>query len=175
MHDYASKEALISIGLTSGLGSVAYSVVGFSSSAPEMLWREVMPGPRKRRNVPAWRRYNSHRLIISTVFDRWPPAVISLGPPSSDDEPIEWITLMRAAIFELGRWRKIPVLVFDDDVQIARGLGAPDIGRGSSLKALVRRQMPNFSSNKRRIILATATAMAGATQFRTQLREAQAQ
>jgi hypothetical protein len=132
-----------------------------------MLFWEVMPGPRKKRGVPAHRRYHAHKLMLDMIFYRWPPAVISLGPPSSNDEPFEWVVLMRTAVFELGRSLKVPVTLFDDDAALAHGLGAIELGaRGNGLKALVQKQMPTFGSNKRRVILATATAMAGATQVR---------
>jgi hypothetical protein len=44
-----------------------------------------------------------------------------------------------------------------------------DFGRPSGLKTLIRKQMPDFNSNKRRVILATATAMAGAIQVRSSM------
>jgi len=76
---------------------------------------------------------------------------------------------MRAAIFEVGKWRRIPVTLFDTDERLATGLGADRFGRGSGLKTLLKKQLPDFSSNKPRIILATATAMAGAIQVRNSL------
>ena len=168
MHDQSPKEALIAIGLTSGLGSIACSVLGVSSG-PEMLFHEVMPGPRKRRDVPAHRRYKAHKLMLDIIFYRWPPTVIALGPRSSEEEPLEWVVLMRTAMFELGRSLRVPVVLFDTDEAVARGLGAHDLGRGNGLKSLVRKQMGSFTSNKRRVILATATAMAGATQIQNTL------
>lgn len=130
-----------------------------------MIWWEVMPGPRKRRNVHHVRRYHAHRYILETVFHRWPPAVIGLGPPSTDDEPIEWVAFMRAAIFQFGSALHVPVVLFDTDQHVAQGLGVPRLGPSGGLKSLIRKQMPEFSSNKRRVILATATAMAGAVQI----------
>lgn len=159
---------MIAIGLTSGLGSIAYSVLAVSPEH-EMLYSEVMPGPRKRRGVSQHRRYNAHRLMLSMIFERWPPAVIGLGPASTDDEPLEWIAFMRAAIFEVGKALHVPVVLFDTDERIAQGLGARDLRRGSGLKSLIRRELPEFTSNKRRVILATATAMAGATQIQNTL------
>ena len=160
------REILIAIGLTSGLGSIAYSVLALSSE-PDLLWWEVMPGPRKRRNVSASRRYHAHKLMLDMIFDRWPPTVIALGPRSTDDEPIEWVTFMRTAIFSLGQAIRVPVVLFDTDLQIALGMGVEDTSRG--LKTLVRQQMPTFNSNKRRVIVATAAAIAGATQVRNTL------
>lgn len=139
------------------------------SLKPEVLWYEVMPGPRKKRNVPHPRRYHAHRLMLDQIFDRWPPAIISLGPPSADDEPLLWVSFMRMGVFELGKSLRVPVQLFDTDDAIARGLGAEDVGRGSGLKTLIRKQLPHFSSNKRRVILSTATAMAGATVIRNSM------
>lgn len=166
MHDLCPREGLIAIGLTSGLDSIACSVV---QAAPEseMLYWEVMPGPRKKRGVPPHRRYHAHKLMLDIIFYRWPPAVIALGPPSSDEEKLEWVVLMRTAVFELGRSLKVPVVLFDTDDAIATGLGVVDLHtRGSGLKALVQKQLPDFGSNKKRLILATATAIAGARQAR---------
>jgi hypothetical protein len=104
--------------------------------------------------------------MLDIFFDRWPPGVIALGPPSDKQEPIEWIIFMRTAIFELGKSLQVPVLLFDSDEAIARTLGARTRGRGSGLKALIRRKMPGFGSNKRRVILSTATALAGVAQYK---------
>ena len=162
-----SQESLIVIGLTSGLGSIACSVLDVSDDPDETIpfnvWSEVLSGPRKRRGVSHGRRYHAHRLMLEQYFSRWPPGVIALGPPSEKSEPIEWIVFMRSAVFELGKSLRVPVELFDTDEAVARSLGASG---GTGLKALIRRQMPEFSSNKRRVILSTATAMAGATRLR---------
>jgi len=131
----------------------------------EMVFKEVMPGPRKKRAVPAHRRYGAHKLMFDIIFDRWPPGVIALGPPSTADEPLEWVVFMRSAVFELGKSLRVPVVLFDTDESLARGLGATQTRGGGGLKALIRQQIPSFSSNKRRVILSTATAMAGATRI----------
>ncbi len=157
---------MIAIGFTSGLDSIACSVVEVSAES-EVIWCEVMPGPRKRRDVTAIRRYHAHKLMFDIIFDRWPPTVISLGPPSEKDEPLEWVVLMRTAMFELGKSLRVPVQLYDTDSAIARGLGSTNgRGSGSGLKTLIQQQMPDFTSNKRRVILSTATAMAGALQIR---------
>lgn len=156
---------MIAIGLTSGLDSISCSVVQVLPDA-EMLYWEVMPGPRKKRDVTPPRRYHAHKLMLDIILYRWPPSVIALGPPSSDGERIEWVVLMRTGVVELGRSLGIPVMIFDSDSAVAAGLGARDIhARGSGLKALVKRALPDFESNKKRVILATATAMAGAHQM----------
>lgn len=159
---------MIAIGLTSGLGSIAYSVLLVQPEASELLGYEVMPGPRKRRNVSHWRRYHAHRLMLDMIFRRWPPAVIGLGPPSTDDEPLEWIGFMRAGVFELGKYWRVPVMLFDTDERVAAGMEG-HVGKGSGLKSLIKKNMPDFCSNKKRVILATATALAGATQVRNSL------
>lgn len=101
--------------------------------------------------------------MLDMVFDRWPPAVIGLGPPSTGDEPTEWVVFMRTAVFELGKSLRVPVELFDDDQALAIGLGGTgkSSGRGVGLKSLVQGRLPEFRSNKRRLILATAAAMAG--------------
>ncbi len=166
-----TQESLIAIGFTSGLASVACSVLAVGDR-PEMIFKEVMPGPRKKRAVPASRRYHAHKLMFDMIFDRWPPAVIALGPPSTPDEPLEWVVFMRTAMFELGKSLRVPVVLFDTDEEVARGLGmAQGRSGGGGLKALIRRQLPTFSSNKRRVILSTATAMAGATRIRSSMTE----
>lgn len=152
---------MIAIGFTSGLDSIACSVIDVSTDT-EVVWCEVMPGPRKRRGVTLIRRYRAHRLMFDIIFDRWPPSVIALGPPSAPEEPLESIVLMRTAMFELGRSLRVPVVLFDRAEDVGRGLGACDLSRGNGLKSLVRRRIESFSSNKKRVVLATATAMAGA-------------
>lgn len=107
--------------------------------------------------------------MLSAIFDRWPPAVIALGPPSTDDEPLEWVVFMRAGLFEIGKYLRIPVVLFDTDEKIAEGLGAEGVGRGNGLKTLIRKRMASFNSNKRRVILSTATAMAGAVRVQESL------
>lgn len=165
----AHPRGLITIGLTSGLGSIACSVLAVSDDKVQKLWSEVMSGPRKRRDVPHQRRYKAHKLMLDMFFDRWPPGVIALGPPSEKTEPLEWIVFMRSAMFELGKSLRVPVVLFDTDAAVARALGAVEGRGGTGLKSLIRREMPRFSSNKRRVILSTATAMAGAMQQRSLL------
>lgn len=152
---------MIAIGFTSGLDSIACSVVDVSSD-PSALWWEVMPGPRKKRGVTPIRRYHAHKLMFDIIFDRWPPGVIAIGPASTEDEPLESVVLMRTAMFELGRSLRVPVQLFDRDEDIGRALGVSDLRRGNGLKSLVKKQINSFASNKPRVIRATATAMAGA-------------
>lgn len=161
MHDYLPKSGLIAIGLTSGLSSIACSVL-MVGDRTRVVHSEVMAGPRKRRGVPHQRCYRAHRLIFDVIFERWPPGVIALGPPSEKDEPIEWVIFMRSAMFELGKSLNVPVQLYDHESSILRTLNRPD--ERSGLKTLIKRQLPEFRSNKRRIILSTATAMAGARQ-----------
>lgn len=158
MQDHCPKEGLFSIGLTSGLGSVAYSVL----EGTKVRGWEVMPGPRKKRQVSAYRRYKAHRLMFEAIFMRWPPAVIGLGPPSSEEESVEWVMFMRTAVLELGKSVGIPVVLFDTDKHLIAALHNNNVRPGSGLKALVRCQVPRFRSNKKRVILATATALAAA-------------
>lgn len=186
---------MITIGFTSGLGSIAASIISVSDRTlwlcsecdepgndgefcaecghdktaldteytAQVLWSEVLSGPRQKRGVSHHRRYRSHRLMFEAFFDRWPPAVIALGPPSTNDEPLEWIVFMRTAMFELGKSINVPVLVYEDDKALVRQLGDPLARAG--LKTLLKSRLPEFSSNKRRTILSTATAMAGAVKM----------
>lgn len=100
--------------------------------------------------------------MFEILFDRWPPGVIALGPPSSTEEPLEWIVFMRTAMFELGKSVNVPVVLYDSNDSIARALGGVR-GRGG-LRSLIKKHCPAFSSNKPRTILSTATAIAGAVQ-----------
>lgn len=186
---------MITIGLTSGLGSIAASIISVSDRclwicsecgergndgefcaecghdkahddieySAQVLWSEVLSGPRKKRGVSHHRRYRSHKLMFEAFFDRWPPAVIALGPPSTNTEPIEWVIFMRTAMFELGKSLNVPVLVYEDDKALVRELGDPTQRAG--LKTILRSKLPEFTSNKRRTILSTATAMAGAVKI----------
>lgn len=129
----------------------------------QVVWSEVLSGPRKKRGVSHHRRYNAHRLMFEAFFDRWPPTVIALGPPGSSTEPLEWIVFMRTAMFELGKSVGVPVLCYEDDAALAQVLG-PDAPR-AGLKTLIQRRLPVFASNKRRTILSTAAAMAGAVKI----------
>jgi len=157
-------ESLFAIGLTSGLGSIAYSVVAVSSD-PMVKRFEVMPGPRKKCNEPH-RRYKAHRLMFEIIFDRWPPAVIGLGPPANAKEPLEWIAFMRAAVFEMCKPLQLPVVLFDTDQHLKQCLGAPSPRGGPSLKKLLQRELPSFRSDKQSMIRATASAIGGAVYIR---------
>ncbi len=123
---------------------------------------EVLPGPRKDRDVSNAKRYKAHRLMFEILFERWPPGVIALGPPVDPREPIEWIVFMRTAMFELGKGINVPILLFDDESAIARALGSG--GARIGLKRLIKRYCPAFNSNKRRNVISTAAAVAGAVQ-----------
>lgn len=127
----------------------------------ERLHTEVLPGPRKDRLISNYKRYYAHRLMFEILFERWPPAVIALGPPADPREPLEWVVFMRTAMFELGKGINVPVLLYDSDAAIVETLGG--VGR-VGLKTMIKRYCPSFSSNKPRNIRSTAAAIAGAVQ-----------
>lgn len=116
----------------------------------------------RMEGVSPYKRFHALRLVLSVVLERDPPAVIALGPPSVKAEPLEWVMFMRASILEMGKWSGVPVLIFDTEDDVARALGAESAGRGSGLKTLLRKKLGHFASNERRVILATATSLAGA-------------
>ena len=155
---------MISVGLTSGLGAIACSILATRGGESEVLHFEVLQGPRKKRDVPQHKRYRAHMLMFEAFFDRWPPGVIALGPPASPSEPIEWIIFMRTAMFELGKSVGVPVLCYEDAGSIARALGIQSHTR-TGLRELIQQRLPMFTSNKPRNILSMASAMAGAAKI----------
>lgn len=161
---------MIAIGLTSGLVSISCTVLDVSTGT-KIAYREVMTGPRKKRDVSHYRRYHAHKLMFEIIFDRWPPVVIALGPPSGDDEPLEWVAFMRGMVFELGKSIGVPVVLFDDDQALGRALGVQTLTRGNGLKKLIKKQIRSFRSEKVRVIRSTASAMAGARQMLQQTEE----
>ena len=160
VHHGQPRAPLISIGFTSGLSSIGYSVLSLGEKSSELTDSDLLNGTRNH-GVSGAKRLYTHMLIVGTVLERFPPAVIAVGPPVSRNEPEEWVMLMRAGIFAAGYALKIPVLVFENDYALVRAMGATGNGRGNGIKFMIEKTLARpFRSNERRLLLATATAAA---------------
>lgn len=149
------------LGLTSGLTSVAYCVLHFEPGHYRPLDSSVLPGTRE--DVSAFRRTRAHRLTISTLIDRDPPAVIALGPPVTKREPDDFVEQLRALMKSFGELFRVPVICYDQTKLMTRRLRTPDSG-ALRLAGLVQYHMGRPFPN-RRIMLATGAALAAGFQL----------
>lgn len=159
---------MIALGIAPGLHSVAYSVVATvaAASCPSYLKpidADVLHAGRGLTPRDAWeiaRRCRAHRLVLDIVLDRHPPAVLAFGPPCDPTEDPANVALVRLALRTIGDLLRIPVYDFGtyDLLQAAFTVDDP-----RAVSAYVRRAVNRAPlSRDKRVLLATAAAVAGA-------------
>jgi hypothetical protein len=151
---------VIILGLTSGLSSIAYCVLNFIPGSSQQIDCAVLAG--SRMNISVFRRCNAHRLLISTLLERNPPAVIALGPAVKQNEPEDHVLAMRELMKSFGLVFRIPVLSFNDEKEIVTELRSKDDkgSRGLKLTGLVDYHLGVTMHSNRRVTLATGAALA---------------
>ena len=112
-------------------------------------------------------------MIMGVVFDRDPPAVLALGPPLDPEEPGRNVDSVRTVLLSLAMGLRARVVSFDTEEDIREALtvhygddmtvGAR--GLGKAVRCSLATALP---SKNRRVLLATATALAGAFQIKDQ-------
>lgn len=105
------------------------------------------------------KRCRVHQLVLSVVFERHLPAVLSIGPPLDRKEPPEHVaaveTLLRAIATGLG----LEVHSFGTERDLLNALDPKPTGKqiGRQVNKILDRPL---TSRDRRVVLATATALA---------------
>lgn len=117
------------------LGYVVLEYNGNGSCHP--LDSDILSGKRLVEGKPnpgqLRRKFGAHQLIISTVWERYLPVVLALGPPADPNESPLNAELARVVIAEIGRIMGVEVVnVTESELSDAFALE-----RGRSLKSVV--------------------------------------
>lgn len=107
---------MIVLGITPGLRALAYSVVGFrGEDRGDLIDADVLRGSRAPpdANLTALtHKGRPHRLILSVILERHPPAALGLGPPYSRQEPQLHVTAARHVCSLLAGAFRVPTQDF---------------------------------------------------------------
>ena len=113
-------QGLIALGIAPGIKSLAYCALEWRSDEQRgvVLHQDVM-SPRyilradDNGRAPSLavltRRFYCHQLILTTVWERYPPEVLSVGPPATT-EAAKNVELARKLVTELGRFAGVTVV-----------------------------------------------------------------
>jgi len=151
------------LGLTSGLSSLGYSVLSTTPSHLDQIDCDLLAGSRMASSS-IWTRCNAHRLILTVILERHPPTVLALGPPVERGEPPEFVTEMRLMMRSIAALIRVPVVEYSEEESVITALdfGAARSRAKRRLNGLVAHHLGMRHSTNRRIVLATATALAAA-------------
>lgn len=155
---------MIALGIAPGLRALGYAVLHFNGAPrAELLDADVLHAGRGitvRDAMDAARRIHAHRLILDVVLQRNPPAVMVLGPQADAAEPPEHVAVVRLGLMALGQAFRIEVIDLHDldALHEALGVDGPK-GVAPLLRTLVKG--PSAAPRDRRLLLATAAAVAG--------------
>jgi len=179
-HRYlAYPSAVIVLGVAPGLEKLAYAVLSFRRglTVADPIDCDVVHSTGHSETAPTWRVSRSarvHHLIMGTVFDRDPPAVLALGPPLDPEEPSRSVDSVRTVMLALAMGLRARVVQFEteEDVRLAlRAHYGEDVTVGvRGLRKAVRYALASeLPTKNRRILLAAASALAGAFQVKNEL------
>lgn len=156
---------MIALGIAPGLHALGYAVL-HANGAPraEILDADVLHAGRGltvRDAMEVARRCRAHRLILDVVLSRHPPGIIVIAPPAEPAEPPEHVAVVRLGLMALGQAFRVEVYDLGDPAALYAALGVEaSKGIPSRLRSAVAG--PSAVPRDRRILLATAAAVAGA-------------
>ena len=168
---------MIVLGVAPGLRSLAYAVLSFrdGSRAAEVVDADVLKASGQSDEASVWavtRSARVHALVMGVVFDRDPPALLSLGPPTDLGEPALHVEVVCKALTMLAMAIGARIARFPTEPEVRSALGSmyeQEVGPRSLRKAVQCSLLGRLPTTNRRVLVATATAIAGAYQARTEL------
>lgn len=102
------------------------------------------------------KKFNPHQLIITTVWERYFPVVLALGPPADSSEPALNGEIARVVLAEIGRIMGVEVV----DVNESELADAFGLERGRSMKSVVGHALSQpLGSRNRGLTLAAAAGI----------------
>lgn len=105
------------------------------------------------------KRFNVHRLVLGVVTERYVPLVLAIGPNSDSSEPSDHVETMCNLLRAMATGVGIRVRDMRTKADICAVLGVRETGIGRAVNKNLHR---GLASRDRRIVLATAAALAAA-------------
>ena len=157
---------MIVLGISPGLRALSYCVLAYHQGATlaDPIAADVLHGGKSRPgvvfNLAAHARV--HHMILAVVCERNPPMLVALGPACDPSEPQEHVDAVKTLIYILAVTAGATIVDVSDRKALRAALGVPtDRGIRPAVCAGIRGRV---QTRDRRILLATATALAGASQ-----------
>lgn len=169
---------MIVLGVAPGLAKLAYAVLSFrGGSAAEPIDCDVLHSTGHSETAPMWKIGKSarvHHMIMGVVLDRHPPAALSIGPPLDPKEPTRHVEPVRSLLMSVAMGLRARVVTFETERDLRRSFSrhyGEDMHVGErGLRRAVRCALASpLPTKDRRVMLATATALAGAFEIRSEL------
>lgn len=154
---------MIVVGISPGLGALAYSALGWSPRSPDSLDAldsDIIHAGRQLKAGSALqiaRRCRAHHLMLDVVFGRYPPAIVAIGPQLNRRELPEHVAAIRVLIQGISMALTIPLYDFGDRKDLLDALDAKQKGLAW---AVDQKLNGSLGSRDRRIVLATGAALA---------------
>jgi hypothetical protein len=168
---------VVVLGVLPGLAGLAYSMLSFRSvdMSADLVDCDVLRGTGHAETAPIWKVGKSarvHRMVMGVVFERDPPTVLALGPPLNPEEPEGHIEIVRGVLVAMATGLKARIVTFDERKQVQRTLermydGRMEVGERGLRKAVRCALTEPLPTVNRRVMLATAVALAGAHEVRS--------
>lgn len=155
---------MIVLGITPGLRALAYSVIGWGAPGEraELIDADILRAGRKvdpNANLAALlMRAHPHRLILSVVFERNPPAVLGIGPAYSKKEPQLHVEAVRKLASLLAGAFSVPHESFPDRKDLLSVFPTQTTLRNITLAHVRAESLRDNNA----LLLATITAVAAA-------------
>lgn len=154
---------MIAFGVAPGIKSLAYCAIEWDGNGHwSVLDQAVLSKSRLLKGNPSLgmlqKRFHCHRLIYTTVWERYLPTLLAIGPQADPGEPAVNAEIAATILAEFGRlWGAKVVRVDRDELAL---------GFDTSNRRTLRRVLRDYVSmlpNDQRGILAMAAAVYGAT------------
>jgi hypothetical protein len=156
---HAGPRPTIVLGIAPGLKSLAYSVMSTLGTSLTQIDHDILLGGHLKKSLAdlAKKAY-AHALILDVVFERNPPAVLTIGPACNSGEPPEHLWAVRTMLAAVAGNFGVRIAELSEE-QMGEALG---LGPKETLGRAVNRSLggPTDSSD-RRLVLADAIAVAG--------------
>lgn len=160
-----------------GLAALAYSVLSFRPH--ELRADPVDCGVLRARghsdSADQWcigRSTRVHRLIMGVVFERDPPAALAIGPAFSPKEPASHVLCVATMLAALAMGLRAHVEQLGDEAKIRAALTdivGWKVGQRAMRQVVSESLTEQLPSANRRVVVATAAALAAAGKLRGRL------
>lgn len=152
---------MIVFAVAPGVKHLGYVVLEYNGNGTcRPLDSDILSGKKLVQGKPnpglLRKKFNPHQLILTTVWERYFPVVLALGPPADQTEPEFNADLARVVLAEIGRIMGVEVI----DVTEAKLTEAFGLERGRSMKSVVGHALSHpLGSRNRGLTLAAAAGV----------------
>lgn len=156
---------MIAIGIAPGIRSLAYCALEWDGhGTAQVLDQDVLSRPKLIKGDPnpalLAKRFHCHRLILTTVWDRHVPTILSIGPQCDPAEPELNAIIAGTILAEFGRFMGATVVraATEQEIMVRLHPGVRHAAFKKSLRTVLRRSVPSLPKDRRGLLAAAAAA-----------------